>query len=160
VLLLVAFLAVSIVVVVRLVAWQVPGSASTGGGPVAQADERARGRIVDSNGLLLATDSFRWEVYARPQGLLDSADGQSLIAPLAEILGQPEETLRSELADAPPLFIANRAADEAQCQAIQQLGHPDLAWCAVRRRRVYPMGALGAPLIGFANLDQEGAPNE
>jgi cell division protein FtsI/penicillin-binding protein 2 len=156
-LLLVAFLVVSIVVVARLVAWQVPGNASSGSGPVAQADERARGRIVDSNGVLLATDSFLWEVYLRPKGLLDSADGQKLIAPLAEVLGEPEETLRSELADAPPLFIADKAANEAQCQAIQQLRQSDLAWCAVRRRRVYPMGALGAPLIGFANLDQEGA---
>jgi len=156
-LLLVAFLAVSIVVVARLVAWQVPGSVSSDTGPVAQAEQKTRGRIVDSNGLLLATDNFLWEVYLRPKGLLDSTDGPGLIASLAEILGRPEETLRSELADAPPLFTADKAANEAQCQAIQQLDHPDLAWCKVRRRRVYPMGALGAPLIGFANLDQEGA---
>jgi cell division protein FtsI/penicillin-binding protein 2 len=156
-LLLVAFLVVSMVVVARLVAWQVPGNASSGSGPVAQADERARGRIVDSNGLLLATDDFLWEVYLRPRGLLDSADGQKLIAPMAEVLGQPEETLRTELAAAPPLFIADKAASESQCEAIQQLRQSDLAWCAGRRRRVYPMGALGAPLLGFANLDQEGA---
>jgi cell division protein FtsI/penicillin-binding protein 2 len=148
---------VSVVAVARLVAWQVPGNAASGSGPIVQADERARGRIVDSNGVLLAADSFLWEVYARPKGLQASADGATLIAGLAEILGRAEEDLRQEMSEAPDLFIADRQATEAQCKAIEELNHPDLAWCTVRRKRVYPMDGLGASLIGFANLDQEGA---
>jgi cell division protein FtsI/penicillin-binding protein 2 len=155
-LLLVAFLLVSLVVIARLVAWQVPGNASSGAEPAAPEDHKARGRIVDSNGLLLATDSFLWEVYARPKELQASASGAELVAALVSILGAPEDALRSELTDASPLIILDKAADGTACQAIQKLGHPDLVWCSVRRKRVYPMGALGAPIIGFANLDQEG----
>jgi cell division protein FtsI/penicillin-binding protein 2 len=156
-LLFVAFLAVSIVVVARLVAWQVPGNAANDTSPVVQADEHARGRIVDSNGVLLAVDSFSWEVYARPGGLQNSPDSSLLIAGLAEILGRSEETLRSDLSDAPELLIVDKAATESQCHAIEELNHPDLVWCHVRRQRVYPMNALGAFLIGFANMDQAGA---
>lgn len=156
-LLLVAFLALSVVVVARLVAWQVPGNAASDEGSVAHTDERARGRIVDSNGVLLATDRFVWEVYARPIGIQGAPDSSTLITSLAKILGRSEEALRSELSNAPELFIAARGATQTQCQAIEGLGHRDLVWCHVRRQRVYPMGGLGAFLIGFANLDQEGA---
>jgi cell division protein FtsI/penicillin-binding protein 2 len=156
-LLFVAFLAVSVIVVARLVAWQVPRSAASSSGPIAQADEHARGRIVDSNGVLLATDSFLWEVYAKPLEIQNSSHGPALITDLAEILGRSEETLRSELSGAPELLILDRGATETQCQAIEELDHTDLAWCTVRRKRVYPMDGLGASVIGFANMDQQGA---
>jgi cell division protein FtsI/penicillin-binding protein 2 len=156
-LLLIAFLGVSIVVVVRLVAYQVPGNAASGAGVVTESDETARGRIIDSNSVLLATDTFKWEIYVRPQGLQNSADQARLMSGLAEILGYSEEMLRSELADAPELLIADKEATEAQCEAIKRLGDPNLVWCIPRRTRVYPMGALGSSVIGFANVDQKGA---
>jgi cell division protein FtsI (penicillin-binding protein 3) len=154
--LLAAFLVVSLIVVARLVAWQVPGSASSGDQPASRPDKSARGRIVDSNGLLLATDALLWEVYARPKDIRESEDGSQLVATLATILELPEEALRSELADTSPLIVLDKGADDSECQAIQKLGYPDLLWCTPRRKRVYPMGALGASIIGFANLDQEG----
>jgi cell division protein FtsI/penicillin-binding protein 2 len=156
-LLLIAFLGVSIIVVVRLVAYQVPGNAASGAGVITEPDESARGRIIDSNSVLLATDTYKWEIYVRPKELQDSADQVRLITGLAEVLGYSEETLRSELSDAPELLIADKEATETQCEAIKQLGDPNLVWCIPRRTRVYPMGYLGASLIGFANLDQKGA---
>jgi cell division protein FtsI/penicillin-binding protein 2 len=155
-LLLAAFLVVSLVVVVRLVAWQVPGSASGLAEPAPQDDNKTRGRIVDSNGLLLATDSFVWEVYVKPKDLLDSAVGPKLVTDLASILNMSEDALHSELTNTSSLIILSKAANEAECQEIEKLNQLNLAWCSVRRKRVYPMGALGAPIIGFANRDQEG----
>jgi cell division protein FtsI/penicillin-binding protein 2 len=156
-LLLAAFLVVSVVVVARLVAYQVPGNASSAGGPIVPSNENARGRIIDSNGVLLATDTFKWEIYVRPKGLQASADRARLTVGLAEILDRSEDTLSAELSDAPELIIADKGATEAQCDAIKKLGDPNLVWCTGRRARVYPMGALGASVIGFANLEQEGA---
>jgi cell division protein FtsI/penicillin-binding protein 2 len=156
-LLLVAFMIVSAVAVARLLAWQMDGHASSSEGPVTPVNNRARGRIVDANGLLLATDSFLWEVYLRPSQLLSSDESTRLIAELAKILGRSPEALRTELSAAPAQYIAAKDATETECQAIKELGELDLAWCGTRRQRVYPMDALGAPLIGFANLDQVGA---
>lgn len=157
-LLLVAFLVVIAVVVARLLAWQMPViNASSSDGTVAPLKERARGRIVDANGLLLATDSFSWDVYLRPGKLLSSDESTRLTAELARILDRSPEAFRSELSTAPEQHIAAKDATDTQCQAIEELGELDLAWCSARRQRVYPMDALGAPLIGFANLDQEGA---
>jgi stage V sporulation protein D (sporulation-specific penicillin-binding protein) len=155
-LLLVAFLIVSLVVVVRLLAWQVPGSKATGPEPATPPDKSARGRIVDSNGLLLATDSFVWEVYVRPTALRASPHGTELIAELASILGMSEDALNTQLAQDSSLVILDKLSDDAACQQIGKLGHTDLAWCTIRRKREYPMGAIGAPVIGFANLDQQG----
>jgi stage V sporulation protein D (sporulation-specific penicillin-binding protein) len=156
-LLLVAFLVVSAIVVGRLLAWQVPPNTSSSAGTVPPVNERARGRIVDANGLLLATDSFLWEVYLRPTQLLSSDESARLTTELAKILDRSPEAFRSELSAAPAQYIAAKDATDTQCQAIKELGEPDLAWCSARRQRVYPMDTLGAPLIGFANLDQEGA---
>jgi stage V sporulation protein D (sporulation-specific penicillin-binding protein) len=156
-LLLVAFMIVSAVAVARLLAWQMDGPASSSDGPVTPVNNRARGRIVDANGLLLATDSFLWEVYLRPAQLLSSDQSTRLTAELAKILGRSPEALRTELSAAPAQYIAAKDATETECQAIKELGELDLAWCGARRQRVYPMDALGAPLIGFANLDQVGA---
>jgi cell division protein FtsI/penicillin-binding protein 2 len=156
-LLLAAFLIVSVVVIARWVEWQVHVDASSSAGTTTESDQTARGRIVDSNGVLLATDSFKWEVYIRPGELQASADHASLTASLAEILGSSEESLRSDLAGTQALFIANKEATESQCEAIEKLDHADFAWCVPRRTRVYPMGDLGGSLIGFANVAQEGA---
>ena len=158
-LLLVAFLIVVGVVVARLVTWQVPvpANATSGSGTVASVNDSARGRIVDANGLLLATDSFLWEVYLRLSQLLSADDSTQLTADLAKILGRAPEALRSELSAAPAQYIAAKDATDTQCQALMDLGELDMAWCSARRQRIYPMDGLGAPLIGFANLDQEGA---
>jgi cell division protein FtsI/penicillin-binding protein 2 len=155
-LLLAALLLTSLIVIGRLVAWQVPGSASSVAEPAVSNDKNTRGRIVDSNGLLLATDIFVWEVYARPKKLQESAEGPAVIAALASILGMSEEMLHAELKDSTPLVTLKKNADDAACQAIYELEHLDLVWCSSLHKRVYPMGALGAPIIGFANLDQEG----
>jgi cell division protein FtsI (penicillin-binding protein 3) len=155
-LLIILCLAVIVLVLFRLISWQIrPGR--TAPVQVASAADYSRGRIVDSSGLLLATDNFRWEVYLRASNLKKTANRPLLLAELGVILAIPEHILRDDLATAEGnLLVIARDATDSQCRAIAGLKEPDTIWCAPRRIRVYPQGALAAHLIGFANMDQIG----
>lgn len=155
-LLLVAFLTIGVIVAVRLVTWQISDNTVRANPPVAQAGEDERGRVLDSVGLLLVTDSFVWEIYAKPAELLGTAEASQLVAELARILGESEKRIRSDLAAGESLVTLAKNVSEDQCQAVRELQHPEKVWCAYQRRRVYPHGALGAHLIGFANYKQQG----
>jgi cell division protein FtsI/penicillin-binding protein 2 len=156
-LLTILFLAVVFLVLLRLVSWQMKPDRAIPIQVVSAADY-SRGRIVDRQGLLLATDDFKWEVYLRASNLKKVKNRPTLPAELAAVLGMSEEFLRKELAEAEgDLLIVARNASEDQCKAIAGLNETDSIWCAARRFRSYPQGELAAHLIGFANMDQEGA---
>ena len=64
--LLIGFFAIfALAVLVRMVDWQVLRAVRSVEA-AAQTKDLSRGRIVDSHGLLMATDSFTWEIYADP----------------------------------------------------------------------------------------------
>ena len=64
--LLIGFFAVfALAVLIRMVDWQVSRAVHSVEA-AAQTKDLSRGRIVDSHGLLMATDSFTWEIYADP----------------------------------------------------------------------------------------------
>ncbi len=154
-LLVIAFLAIIILVVFRLVAWNMkPNPAPL---QVVHAVDDSRGRIVDSNGLLLATDNFKWEVYIRISDLRKVKNRPALLSELGAIMGISEEELRAQVTSAATdmITVAWDATDD-QCKAILGLNVSDVIWCDSKRFRVYPQGALAAHLIGFANMDHEG----
>ncbi len=154
-LLIVVFLAIIIVVVFRLVAWNMKPDPKPL--QIAHAVDDSRGRIVDSSGLLLATDNFKWEVYIRISALREVKNRPALLSELGAILGVPEEALRAQITSSEyNMIIVARDATDDQCKAIAGLRVQDVTWCASRRFRVYPHGGLAAHLIGFANMDHEG----
>jgi cell division protein FtsI/penicillin-binding protein 2 len=126
------------------------GDAATG--------ERLRSRIVDRNGLLLATDSFSWEAYARPQGIQkDTKDGAAnLTSQIAQILGQPVETIQAGLAVTASLVTLAKNLDATQQEKLAALDRPSLVWTEDRRVRAYPLGQLGTHLIGFTDYHRDG----
>ena len=129
--------------------------------PVPAADERIRSRVVDRNGLLLATDNFTWEAYARPQAIMkDAKDGAAganrMISQIAQILGQPVETIQAGLAVTYSLTTLAKNVDATQREKIAALGQPSLVWTEDRRIRAYPLGQLGAHLIGFTDYQRDG----
>ena len=69
--LIVLFAAFILAAVTRLAAWQVFG-AMRSPRVAAQALDLSRGRIVESHGLLMATDTFTWEIYADPLAYRDA----------------------------------------------------------------------------------------
>jgi cell division protein FtsI/penicillin-binding protein 2 len=146
------FLAILLILFVRLAYWQLLGTTPEPGPPAVQAAEPSRGRIVDTNGLLLATDNFIWEIYTNPNQFRQSDEQAALADELASIMGGSAEELRNLLlsSDA-PLLTLRIGASEEQCQAVQALERPSVFWCAARRTRAYPMGPLAAHLLGFAN---------
>lgn len=155
-LLIILFVAIILIVVFRLVAWQMtPDPAAAA--PVARAEDNSRGRIVDSNGLLLATDDFLWEVYVRKNRLEILANRPTLLAELSAILAVSDGDLRENLLQTEGnLLIIARGASNDQCKAIDGLKEPEVVWCTPRRIRAYPQDALAAHVIGFANMDQQG----
>ncbi len=148
------FVLVIVAIILRLAYWSMagpplPALADDTGEPI-------RGRIVDSAGLLLATDGFSWEVYARPQGIKKEQDGAKLTVGIATALGQPLETIQAGLAVTSSQATLWRDADPRQREAIAALGNPSLVWTADRRVRQYPLGQLGAHLIGFTDYGRQG----
>ena len=154
-LLLALFLVIVVVIIVRMAYWAVASPAPK---PIAAAAaELIRSRIVDRNGLLLATDSFYWEVYARPEAIRKDKDPQSVVASLARILEQPVETIQASLTVTSSFTMLHRHASEEQAKAIKDLDKPtNMIWADERRGRSYPLGPLGAHVIGFVNYFRQG----
>ena len=152
--LLALFVVIVIAIIIRLAYWAIAGP------PVAPrpsgSAEPLRSRIVDSTSLLLATDNFSTEVYARPQGIQVREDRAQLEAKIATALGQPEESIRAGLAVTLTQVTLLKDADPKQRAAIRALKLPGLVWADDVRVRRYPMGQLGAHLVGFTNQQREG----
>ena len=148
--LLATFLVVVVIITVRMAYWAV---ASPAPGPSrAAAAELIRSRIVDRNGLLLATDSFYWEVNANPKAVKNDKDPQAVAASLARILTQPIEKIQAGLAVTGTYTMLYQRASEEQIKAIEDLKKPtSMIWMDERRGRTYPLGSLGAHVIGFVN---------
>ncbi len=155
-LLTVVFVSLIGLVILRLVSWELT-PAPKPIVPVARADENVRGRIVDSTGLLFATDNFLWEVYLRRSNLEKIHNRPTLLAELGTILGMDQDTLRTEIAawESDQIIIARNVSDD-QCKAIAGLREANAVWCDARRVRAYPQGGLGAHIVGFINMEQEG----
>jgi cell division protein FtsI/penicillin-binding protein 2 len=157
--LMVIFLIILVAVVARLVHWTVfpaPTQAAVGGA-VGNAATPARGRIIDRNGILLATDTFAGKVYARPDKIAaEGAAGQSLVITTTQALGQSPENLQAALAAGSPLEVLTNTASAAQCEAIQNINAPNQVWCDFERERAYPQGTIAAHVLGFTNVEHKG----
>ena len=111
------FTIIMLVIIARLALWQLPIDDKAGSVPVAEAAEPSRGRIVDRNGLLMATDDFVYDVYARPSEIHTADVGQSIMISLTKILDEPSEIIDQALAPEKDLVILSREATGDQCQA-------------------------------------------
>ncbi len=150
------FLIVILALIARMSYWAVASGPLPDAAP-ANTGERVRSRVVDRNGLLIATDSFSWEAYARPQGITkDAKDGPALSSQIAQILGQPVETIQAGLAVTYPITTLAKNLDEKQRKGIDALNRPSLVWTQARRIRAYPLGQLGSHVIGFTDYARDG----
>ncbi|MCX7668565.1 MAG: penicillin-binding protein 2, partial [Anaerolineae bacterium] len=124
--------------------------------PPAQPQDMPRSRIVDRNGLLLATDAFSWEAYARPPEIARDTKRDLLIADIARILGRDADAIRASLAVTHSLVTLAHDLDGQQAAELNALGRTGAVWADDRRVRTYPLGALAAHLIGFTNYARQG----
>ena len=113
----------------------------------------SRGRILDRNGLILASSVVAQSIWAIPEDVdRDSAK----LKELARLLGMSPQALNKKLEDEDKTFVwLKRQVDEPVAQQIAKLGIRGI-YQRKEYRRMYPEGEAAAHVVGFANVENKG----
>lgn len=159
--LLVIYLAVSLLVGARLVNVQVLAADHYAGLAEQQAQREVelparRGRLYARDGEPLALSLSASTVYANPRVYEESAlDPSFAAADLAEVLDQPLAGVAEQLTeDRGFVFLARQIPREVGEQ-VAALAHPGIG-VLEEPTRVYPADGLAAQTVGFAGIDNTG----
>jgi len=109
--------------------------------------------IVDRNGILLASDVKVPSLYADPQKIIDVDEAVEMLT--ANIPDLDARILRSKLMQSNRFAWLKREMSPAERDAIFNLGIPGIGFVN-ETKRVYPMGRLGAHVLGYVDLDSQG----
>ena len=113
----------------------------------------SRGRIMDRNGLILASNIPAASIWAIPE---DINGTPAQLAELAHLLEIPPAELSKKLGDEDKTFVwLKRQVEEPVAKRIAELGlkgiHQDAGF-----KRQYPDGEATAHVIGFTNIENTG----
>jgi cell division protein FtsI (penicillin-binding protein 3) len=124
-------------------------------GELAQHEDRiARPDIVDRNGVVMATDVAVASLYADPRKILDI--DEAIEALTAAVPDLDAKMLREKLSQQGRGFVwLKRQVAPDERDLVFNLGLPGIGFVN-ERRRVYPLGRLGAHLVGYVDLDTKG----
>ncbi len=112
-----------------------------------------RGRILDRNGLILASSVPALSVWAIPE---DVEASKAQLAELARLLEMPLADLSKKLGDDDKTFVwLKRQVDEPVAQKIQALGIKGI-YQRKEYKRQYPEGETVAHVVGFTNVEDRG----
>lgn len=112
-----------------------------------------RGRILDRNGLILASSVPAPSIWAIPE---DVDASKAELAELARLLQMPLPELIKKLADEDKSFVwVKRQVDESVGQKIQAMGLKGI-YQRQEYRRQYPEGEAAAHVVGFTNIEDRG----
>jgi cell division protein FtsI (penicillin-binding protein 3) len=112
-----------------------------------------RGKILDRNGLILASSVLAPSVWAIPE---DVEIDEAKLAKLAKLLDMPKAELSQKLNDEDKSFVwLKRQVDEANAKAIEALGIKGV-YLRNEYKRKYPEGDSAASIMGYANVDGKG----
>ena len=112
-----------------------------------------RGRILDRNGLLLATSVPAPSIWAIPE---DVERDKAKLAQLARLLEMPLAELDKKLEDEDKTFVwLKRQVDEAVAQQIAALNIKGI-YQRKEYKRQYPEGEAAAHVVGFTNVEDHG----
>lgn len=146
-----------LVVLAQLVLTQVLNLSNRPQRAAAQTVDTSRGRIVDRDGVLLATDSFTWEIYLDPRRYKPDKFPPEKVALAAQELGlNPDVIMKALNAKSAVAQVAKNVTREQCVAADTSEAVPQWFWCDGKRKRTYPQGSLAAHVIGFSNQDQMG----
>ncbi len=110
-----------------------------------------RGRILDRNGLILASSVPAPSIWAE-----DVEASQPQLAELAKLLGMPLADLNKKLADDDKTFVwIKRQVDADVAKKIHALGIKGI-YQRKEYKRQYPEGETIAHVLGFTNVDDNG----
>ncbi|MBA4260824.1 MAG: cell division protein [Comamonadaceae bacterium] len=112
-----------------------------------------RGRILDRNGLLLASSVVAQSIWAIPEDV-NSADPK--LRDLAKLLEMPLAELKKRLSNEDKTFVwVKRQVDEPVARQIAALGIKGI-YQRREYKRQYPEGEAAAHVVGFTNVEDRG----
>lgn len=112
-----------------------------------------RGRILDRNGLILASSVPASSIWAIPEDV--EASKMQLVA-LAKLLEIPLIDLNKKLGDADKTFVwLKRQVEESVARDIKALGIKGI-YDRREYKRKYPEGESAAHIVGFTNVEDRG----
>ena len=113
----------------------------------------SRGRILDRNGLILASSVPAFGIWAIPE---DVERDSAKLRKLAKLLGLPAAELNNKLADEDKTFVwLARQVDDATAREITQLGIKGV-YQRQEYKRQYPEGEAIAHVVGFTDVEEKG----
>lgn len=112
-----------------------------------------RGRIIDRNGLILASSIPAPSIWAIPE---DVPRGEAQLRQLARLLDMPLADLQRRLQDEDKTFVwLKRQVDEPVAKAIAEMGLKGI-YQRKEYKRQYPEGESAAHVVGFTNVEDIG----
>jgi cell division protein FtsI (penicillin-binding protein 3) len=112
-----------------------------------------RGRILDRNGLILASSVPAPSIWAIPE---DVEASKSQLAELAKLLEMPLADLNKKLGNEDKTFVwVKRQVDEPIARKIAALGIKGI-YQRKEYKRQYPEGETAAHVVGFTNVEDRG----
>ncbi len=112
-----------------------------------------RGRILDRNGLILASSVPAPSIWAIPE---DVEASKAQLAQLAKLLDMPLADLNKKLGDDDKTFVwVKRQVDEPVAQKIAALGIKGI-YQRKEYKRQYPEGETVSHVVGFTNVEDRG----
>ena len=112
-----------------------------------------RGRVLDRNGLLLATSVPAPSIWAIPE---DVDKDRAKLRQLAKLLDMPQAELDKKLENEDKTFVwIKRQVDEPVARKIAELGIKGI-YQRKEYKRQYPEGEAAAHVVGFTNVEDRG----
>lgn len=112
-----------------------------------------RGRVLDRNGLILASSVVAQSIWAIPE---DVDKSEPKLKDLAKLLEMPLAELRKKLANEDKTFVwVKRQVDEPIAKEIAALGIKGI-YQRREYKRQYPEGEAAAHVVGFTNVEDRG----
>ncbi|WP_028228637.1 peptidoglycan D,D-transpeptidase FtsI family protein [Paraburkholderia ferrariae] len=113
-----------------------------------------RGKILDRNGLVLATSLPVRAIWAIPEDVPDDL-GADKLTQLGQLLGMSTTDLRKKLSEDKTFVYVKRQVPLDVASKVADLDIPGI-YQRNEYKRFYPEGEVTAHLIGFTNVEDEG----
>ena len=112
-----------------------------------------RGRILDRNGLILASSVVAQSIWGIPE---DVERDEAKLKELARLLSMPLQELNKKIEDEDKTFVwLKRQVDEPVAKQIAALGIKGI-YQRREYKRKYPEGEAAAHVVGFTNVENIG----
>ena len=112
-----------------------------------------RGRILDRNGLILASSVPMPSIWASPEEMQANA---SQLKNLSQLLNMPLPELKKKISDTSRKHVwLRRQVDENTGKKIKELGIHGI-YTTMEYKRMYPQGEAAAHVVGFTNVENTG----